>query len=181
MRFKAQMDGAEHPIAASANGALSVGSDSFRVEVSMLNPLKRLVKVGEKTYEVRLIDVDSDPDTGEYLFEMNGELIRVKATDVVKGGDTVSAGPPPQIKKAKPTLDAVSGGVTAPMPGKIVRVLVQPGDNVEAGQVVVILEAMKMENELSVLSKGTVKQVAVDPGDSVQGGQLLVSLEPLEE
>ena len=132
MRFKAQMDGAEHAIAASASGALSVGSDSYRVEVSMLNPLKRLVKVGDKAYEVRLIDVDSDPEAGDYLFELNGELIRVKATDVMKGGETAQAGPPPQIKKAKPTLDAVSGGVTAPMPGKIVRVLVQPGDKVRA-------------------------------------------------
>jgi hypothetical protein len=93
MRFKAQMDGAEHPIAASANGALSVGSDSFRVEVSMLNPLKRLVKVGEKTYECASSKWIATR-TRRIPFEMNGELIRVKATDVVKGGDTVSAGPP---------------------------------------------------------------------------------------
>jgi hypothetical protein len=48
MRFKAQVDGAENVIAASASGAISVGSDSFATSIQMLSPLKRLVKVGEK-------------------------------------------------------------------------------------------------------------------------------------
>jgi biotin carboxyl carrier protein len=175
MRFKAQLDGTEHAIAANASGSLSVGSESYSTSVQMLNPLKRLVKVGEKAYEVRLVDVDSDPANGKYLFELNGELIPVQVTDVVKGGAT--AGPPPKVKKPKAALDAVSGGITAPMPGKIVNILVKPGDEVEAGQVVVILEAMKMENELKAISKGKVKAVGVDVGDAVQGGQTLVTLE----
>lgn len=176
MRFKAQVDGAENAIAANAGGALSVGSDSYATSIQMLNPLKRLVKVGEKAYEVRLIDVDSDPAAGKFLFELNGELIPVQVTDVVKGGE-VAGGPPPKIKKPKATLDAVSGGISAPMPGKILKVLVKPGDKVEAGQVIVILEAMKMENELKAISKGKVKAVAVEVGDAVQGGQTLVTLE----
>ena len=63
------------------------------------------------------------------------------------------------------------------MPGKIVNILVKPGDKVEPGQVVVILEAMKMENELTAINKGKVKSLAVEVGDSVQGGQVLVTLE----
>ncbi len=176
MRFKVQIDGVKWPIAANASGALSVGSDSYSTSVELLNPLKRLVKVVEKSYEVRLVDVDSDPASGMFLFESNGELIRAQVSDVVKGGDN-AVGPSPMIKKAKPTLDAVSGGITAPMPGKIIKVLVEPGDKVEPGQVLVILEAMKMENELSAISKGTVKTVSVHSGDSVQGGQTLVTLE----
>lgn len=175
MRFKTQLDGREYSIAANANGSLSVGQDSYATSVQMLNPLKRLVKVGEKSFEVRLIDVDSDPANGKYLFELNGELIPVQVSGVVKGGEV--AGPAPKLKKPKVALDAVSGGITAPMPGKIVSVLVKPGDVVEAGQVVVILEAMKMENELKALSKGKVKSVAVEVGDAVQGGQTLVTLE----
>jgi biotin carboxyl carrier protein len=120
--------------------------------------------------------VDSDPADGKFLFELNGELISVQVTDIAKGGE-VAAPPPPKIKRPKATMDAVSGGITAPMPGKILRVLVKPGDQVEAGQVVVILEAMKMENELKAISKGTVKAVGVDVGDTVQGGQTLVTLE----
>jgi len=164
-------------VAASAAGALSVGSDSYRVEVVQVNPLRRRVTVGDKTYEVRLVDVDSDPKAGHYLFELNGELVNVFMSDLVTGGEVTPAGVTSRVKKPKQSLDAVSGGVTAPMPGKIVDVLVRPGDVVEAGQVVVILEAMKMENELSALSKGTVKDLAVKKGESVQGGQVLLTLE----
>ena len=177
MRFKADIDGVEYPVAASAGGAISVGSDSYRAEVTLLNPLKRRVVIGDSSYEVRLVDVDSDPETGRYLFELNGELVTVMLSDLSTGGDLTPSGIQTKARRTKPTLDAVSGGVTAPMPGKIVKILVQPGDLVEAGQVVVILEAMKMENELSALSKGVVKDVAVRVGDPVQGGQVLVTLE----
>ncbi len=177
MRFKAEIDGVQHPVAAGAGGALSVDSDSYRTTVTLLNPLKRRVTIGDRSFEVRLVDVDSDPAAGKYLFELNGELVMVIVSDVSSTGELTPAGISTRVRKAKPTLDSVSGGVIAPMPGKIVDILVQPGDKVETGQVVVILEAMKMENELSVLSKGTVKAIAVHRGDSVQGGQLLVSLE----
>jgi biotin carboxyl carrier protein len=177
MRFKAQIDGVENPVAVSASGALSVGSDSYRTTVTLLNPLKRRVTVGEKSFEVRLVDVDSDPEAGKYLFELNGELVTVMVSDVSKGGELPSV--VPQAKRSKPRspLDSMSGGIAAPMPGKIVNILVKPGDKVEPGQVVVILEAMKMENELTAINKGTVNSLAVEVGDSVQGGQVLVILE----
>jgi glutaconyl-CoA decarboxylase len=63
------------------------------------------------------------------------------------------------------------------MPGKIVDVFVEPGDKVDAGDVVLILEAMKMENELRAPKKATVKSVLVKKADPVAGGQLLVTLE----
>ena len=177
MRFKAQIDGVEHPVAASASGALSVGSDSFRTTVTSLNPLKRRVTVGEKSFEVRLVDVDSDPEAGSYLFELNGELVSVMVSDVSKGGEALPVVPHDKRSKPRPPLDSLSGGISAPMPGKIVNILVKPGDKVEPGQVVVILEAMKMENELTAINKGKVKSLAVEVGDSVQGGQVLVTLE----
>ena len=148
----------EHPVAASASGALSVGSDSFRTTVTSLNPLKRRVTVGEKSFEVRLVDVDSDPEAGKYLFEFNGELVAVMVSDVSKGGEAPPVVPPDKRSKPRPPLDSVSGGIMAPMPGKIVNILVKPGEKVEPGQVVVILEAMKMENELTAINKGKVKR-----------------------
>ena len=66
--------------------------------------------------------------------------------------------------------------VMAPMPGLIVRVHVQPGDRVEAGQPVVVMEAMKMENELRAQAAGTVKAVHAQPGKAVEKGTLLVEL-----
>jgi len=67
--------------------------------------------------------------------------------------------------------------VTAPMPGRVVRVLVKAGDQVAARQGLVVVEAMKMENELSAPRSGRVKHVAVTEGASVEGGRLLVIVE----
>jgi biotin carboxyl carrier protein len=67
--------------------------------------------------------------------------------------------------------------VTAPMPGRVVRVLVSPGDEVAVRQGVVVVEAMKMENELRSPKAGRVKDVAVAPGTSVEAGRTLVVIE----
>ena len=67
--------------------------------------------------------------------------------------------------------------VTSPMPGKIVKVLVKPGDNVDARQGLVVVEAMKMENELRARAAGTVTEVRVTEGSSVEAGAILVVLE----
>ena len=69
------------------------------------------------------------------------------------------------------------GQVTAPMPGKITRILVQPGDEVSAGQGVIVVEAMKMENELGAPSAGRVDNVPVAEGDPVDAGAVLVVIE----
>jgi pyruvate carboxylase subunit B len=67
--------------------------------------------------------------------------------------------------------------IIAPMPGLIVRVSVKAGDRVEAGQGIVVMEAMKMENELRAMAAGVVKSVEVEPGTAVEKGTLLVALE----
>jgi len=66
--------------------------------------------------------------------------------------------------------------LVAPMPGLIVRVSVVPGDAVQAGQGLVVMEAMKMENELRAPSAGTVTAVRVTPGNAVEKGAILVEL-----
>jgi biotin carboxyl carrier protein len=63
------------------------------------------------------------------------------------------------------------------MPGRVVRVLVQAGDDVEAKQGVVVVEAMKMENELRSPKTGRVKEVNVSPGTSVEAGRVLLVVE----
>jgi pyruvate carboxylase subunit B len=70
-----------------------------------------------------------------------------------------------------------AGVLKAPMPGLVVRVQVQPGAQVAAGDPLVVLEAMKMENELKAGAPGTVKSVRVAPGEAVEKGQVLVEFE----
>jgi biotin carboxyl carrier protein len=67
--------------------------------------------------------------------------------------------------------------ILAPMPGRIVRVLVKPGESVDVRQGLVVVEAMKMENELSTPRAGRVKDVLVAEGASVEAGRLLVVIE----
>ncbi len=72
---------------------------------------------------------------------------------------------------------AGGGRLEAPIPGKVVAVKVAEGDRVEPGQPLVVLEAMKMENELAAEREGTVSRVHVEPGMAVEAGMVLVELE----
>jgi len=71
---------------------------------------------------------------------------------------------------------ASSDGVQAPLSGTVARVLVAEGQDIEEGDVVVVLEAMKMETEITAPRGGTVSAVLVSAGDSVSGGQTLVEV-----
>jgi biotin carboxyl carrier protein len=68
----------------------------------------------------------------------------------------------------------------APMPGLVVQVKVRPGERVRAGEPLVVMEAMKMQNELQAGAGGVVRDVLVAPGDSVEAGRRLVTVAPAE-
>ena len=69
------------------------------------------------------------------------------------------------------------GRVKAPIPGLIAQVLVTPGQVVEAGQTLLVLEAMKMENEIRSPRTGTVRQIKIQPGQTVTLAELLIEIE----
>jgi biotin carboxyl carrier protein len=96
--------------------------------------------------------------------------------DVVVAGHTVPVGIVGRRRRAKGALGAQDGEqrVLAPMPGKVVKVLVAVGDTVAPRQGLVVVEAMKMENELTAIRAGTVSRVDVGEGESVEAGRLLV-------
>lgn len=80
----------------------------------------------------------------------------------------------PAAKKSAPVAGATQ--ITAPMPGTIVSVKVNVGDTVKNGDLVAVLEAMKMENEIFASTDGTVAGVSVSAGDAVNSGDVLVSI-----
>jgi biotin carboxyl carrier protein len=90
---------------------------------------------------------------------------------IVEGLADEEAGPKSAI------VPAGEGSLTAIMPGKIIRILVNAGDEVAEGDVVCILEAMKMENELKAPKAGTVKALHVQAGQDVESGAVLVEIE----
>ena len=73
--------------------------------------------------------------------------------------------------------EAVAGGLVAPMPGTVLAVHVGPGDTVAQGQLLMIVEAMKMEHRITAPHAGTVGEVRARPGDQVNGGDLLAVLD----
>ncbi|MDX1387479.1 MAG: biotin/lipoyl-containing protein [bacterium] len=80
---------------------------------------------------------------------------------------------PRRRKISQSNLSNGNGQVQAPMPGKIIDVLVKAGDVVEQGQAVVVMEAMKMQNELTAPIKGVVQEISVQAGDAVEADQKL--------
>jgi pyruvate carboxylase subunit B len=99
--------------------------------------------------------------TDMYRFEVEALDERRRAIQEMTGAGKASSGPAPLV---------------APMPGLVVRVNVQPGDEVQAGQPLVVMEAMKMENELRATAAGVVASVRVQAGVAVEKGTVLVEL-----
>ena len=103
---------------------------------------------------------------GGYRVLLAEAAYRVELSDATQGAEVAARKAPPG-----PTR------IQAPMPGKLVRVLVEAGQAIEAAQGLVVIEAMKMENELHAPRAGRVKQVHVREGQAVEAGALLVVVE----
>jgi pyruvate carboxylase subunit B len=126
----------------------------------------QMVTIGN---EVHRVVVRRGEGRGEYTLWFDGYRFEVEALDErthaireLSGASAAAAGPAP---------------VVAPMPGLIVRVNAQVGDRVQPGQGLVVMEAMKMENELRAQTAGVVKTVLVTPGTVVEKGARLIELE----
>ncbi|MBQ74931.1 MAG: oxaloacetate decarboxylase subunit alpha [Gammaproteobacteria bacterium] len=107
--------------------------------------------------------------TEVYSVEVEGKQFVVK---VSSGGNIESTTPVEAVTPAAVTTH----GVTAPLAGNIFKVLVKPGDAVKSGDVVVVLEAMKMETEIRSGEVGTVSEILVQEGDAVGAGDTLITL-----
>ena len=109
--------------------------------------------------------------------EIEGKRFTVRVwMPEVSGGAAPSAGArrSPRPKAAGTAASGSNGMIAAPMQGTIVKVLVKEGDEVAAGQAVLVLEAMKMENHLNAERDGTVTEIRVQAGDTVGTGDVLV-------
>ena len=129
---------------------------------------------------------DADADTlvqRNTTVEVNGKRFDVRMW-VPEGQAVIAAGGAKPAKKPARAAGAAagvggagSGSVTAPMQGTIVKILVEVGQTVESGQSVVVLEAMKMENQIAAERSGTVKEIKTTTGATVGAGDILVVIE----
>jgi len=117
----------------------------------------------------------SGPTLSVLIGDRAVELVPGPASVAHPGGATIEV-EPERRGVATRSSAAGPGNVQAPMPGRVLKVLVAEGERVEAGAGLVVIEAMKMENEIMAPSAGTVQRVLVRAGDAVERDALLVEL-----
>ena len=112
-----------------------------------------------------------------YRVTVNGKSYDVNVEEMGAAAPVAAAPAPAPVAAPAPAAAPIAGGagaIAAPMPGKVLKILVAPGTAVTAGQLVLILEAMKMENEIFAPAAGTVTQLGCKEGDSVNTGDTLL-------
>jgi biotin carboxyl carrier protein len=163
MMFEAAVDGRTLRVEVRGKGGrYTVILDDRPLDVDLEETGRHFLSllIEGRSYEVGLLATPRG-----YTVVLDGEVLDVELSDAGRG--------------ALPRARAETGQVrvTAPMPGKLVRVLVEAGQAVEAGQGLVVVEAMKMENELRATRAGRVKELPVREGQAVETGALLVVVE----
>jgi len=172
MTFEIEVGGKVRAVSVDAIGALPHNGGRFRVRIDgVVHEIEtRVTDLGLSLVEVesgRIVDVAiTDRTAGEIWVQLPHVLVPalVDARRYRRASDG-------------PIVGEGELRVVAPMPGRVVRVLVKPGDEVTLRQGLVVVEAMKMENEIAAAKPGRVKEVAVEAGQSVEAGRHLVTLE----
>ena len=128
------------------------------------------VALGDGSYSLLIdgssFDVTIHRSLNHYQVTVNGVAFEVAVRDPKQLGNQAGAGE---------DLDGPAS-VTAPMPGKLVRLIVAEGDSVKEGQGVAVVEAMKMQNELKAPKSGTVERLCVVEGQAVNAGECLLTI-----
>jgi len=144
------------------------------------------LKVGGQSFTARIVEytetkVVVDLNGSNYEVELSSEALKAEPSrpaPPVRPSPTSTATPPSRSSSLTAAIGLHGvGAVTAPIPGAVKQILVAVGDYVSEGAAVLVLEAMKMENEISAPVAGKVSRIAVGLGESVQEGQLLLQIE----
>jgi biotin carboxyl carrier protein len=168
-KFAAQVAGKEREVAVEA-----LEDKKYRVVVDGEERIVDARRIDATTWsilidgEARLVDVEPGKE-GEIATEVRGVGVPVKLVDPRKALlDKLGA------TRARENVGPMP--VRAPMPGRVVTILVKPGDAVTTGQGLVVVEAMKMENELRAVRDGTVDKVHAKEGQPVEAQEVLITL-----
>ena len=142
-----------------------IDGKSLEVDARVVSETTLSLLTNNESYN---IESELAVDGSENLL-VRGELVKVEVLDLRTS----------RLRKAQETCGGMEGPavISSPMPGKVVAVLVEEGQEVEEGQGLVVVEAMKMENELQAPRAGVVKGLSAEEGVAVDGGASLCTIE----
>jgi biotin carboxyl carrier protein len=144
---------------------LTIANQKYEVEVKAFNLKEATLVVNGKSMQVKVNEVTSSTPS------------LIAGTAAAPRSAPMSAPVAPRVADGPGPAPSGGNAVRAPIPGAILTVNVAVGDTVEAGQLIVKMEAMKMENQIKTTRAGKVTAVCVKPGDAVAQGQDLVIIE----
>ncbi|HEX5386028.1 MAG TPA: biotin/lipoyl-containing protein [Gemmatimonadales bacterium] len=164
MRYLVELGGRQVEVEVDGD-RVTVGGEMFVATLSAVagTPLRQLL-IGDRRRTLAVEPVAR----GRWRLGADGESLEVEVTDERARHLRALTGA---------TRQARGGVLKAPMPGLVVRVRVEPGQEVPAGGGVLVLEAMKMENELRAAAAGVVRAIHVKPGQTVEKGQVLAEFD----
>jgi biotin carboxyl carrier protein len=169
--MKLVVDGQEFDVDPQGE-VVRVGGREYSVRVQRMRDIVT-VYVNERPYRIQILE--ENPWSGD-AFKV---LVDARYHQVAIVGRAVQRPRPVHPPQRRTMAPEGPGAVTAPVAGRVVSVHVQPDQEVEEGDLLLIIEAMKMENEIRAPFKGRVKEVKVQAGARVAEGEVLVVLEPI--
>jgi pyruvate carboxylase subunit B len=155
------------------NVTLVLDGETYDVDVEATDEGTYSVQVGSEPFEVTLAE------DGEGVVcsvdDIRHEILR-RGRSLVVDGEPVDVGVRELAQASMGAGTGAGGEVTPPMPGEIVEILVDEGDQVQAGDNLLVLEAMKMQNEITAPGDATVEEILVDEGQAVEAEDVLIGL-----
>ena len=133
------------------------------------------ITVDGKSYEVEVEEIAAD--TGDSDTGSAGPVKEKPAPGPSSSAESTAGSSKSKSAGRKQTAPGEDGQVEAPMSGKVLELKVAEGEEVAAGDLILVLEAMKMENEIYAPRAGSIKSIAVAAGDAVDAGDLLMEIE----
>ncbi len=136
-------------------------------------------RINGSEYSVNINNVegniaDLEVNGTPYKVEIDKELKQVKTPKLVRAAAVPSTDAHPSVARTQSPGVATAGAIKSPLPGVVLELFVKVGDQVKMGQRLLLLEAMKMENNIDSDKEGTIREIKVDKGSSVLEGDVLI-------
>ncbi|HVF46348.1 MAG TPA: biotin/lipoyl-containing protein [Pyrinomonadaceae bacterium] len=167
MKIEAEIEGTRHKVEIIRDGdhvTAEIDGRRYEVEASEPEPNVFLIKHEGK---IREVFVSHPESSGPAVVTIRGHQVQVALID------------PKRLRASTSAAEHFAGAaeIKTSMPGKVVRILVAEGDQVAKGDGIIVIEAMKMQNELKAPKDGTVKEIRFEAGQTVAAGAILATIE----